>query len=224
MGEKKREQRELVGEARVELQIFYSQILRVGQSSPQQPETPSDWLRKGEIKTTVNFWPRRNRERNAHHCSESELLPPPHPHPPPPPRPRCSPTDPLLLYPLPSILAFSLYISFLSGPFLLLSFPVSPSLALVLLSFSFTVSTPPPRLIHPPLASFNLQLSFSCVSFPPMNLCLAAYSLMRQSEGGRQAGREGGRNRAGKSWGKGIEREETAREGGWEQRQERERQ
>lgn len=55
-----------------------------------------------------------------------------------------------------------------------------------------------------------------------MNLCLAAYSLMRQSEGGRQAGREGGRNRAGKSWGKGIEREETAREGGWEQRQERE--
>lgn len=55
MGEKKREQRELVGEARVELQIFYSQILRVGQSSPQQPETPSDWLRKGEIKTTVNF-------------------------------------------------------------------------------------------------------------------------------------------------------------------------
>ena len=52
---KKERTKRVGGRSGVELQIFYSQILRVGQSSPQQPETPSDWLRKGEIKTTVNF-------------------------------------------------------------------------------------------------------------------------------------------------------------------------
>lgn len=42
---------------------------------PQHPETRPDWLLKGEIKTTVNFWPRRSRREKRPSLYQERLSP-----------------------------------------------------------------------------------------------------------------------------------------------------
>lgn len=132
----------------------------------QQPETHSDWLQKGEIKTTVNFWPHRNRgeERPSLYPEWAS--------------PSSSSSSTALLSHIPTP-----YLDHSSSP----SFH-SHLFTLVLLFFSSQSSfvfVPPPNSIY-------FQLFFTVSPYPLMNLRLAAYSLMREREREAQSRKEQG--------------------------------